>query len=279
MKKLYKFIKSQTLYFGNLVNWLIMLIMRENLRCYIKDDMKNKELRIVCNGPSLNIDEAFTKDINTEYCMVNHACQTPEFKRIKPSIYIIADPAFFYKNCSENISKSWSCINEVDWNMTIFVPFYVYKEAKEIAINSNLKICCYHSAPLNSWRKFTFAMYNRNLAMPFAGNVMIASIYVGILKGFSKIRLYGSDHSWTEQLRVNENNEVCIKQIHYYDTNEVKLVPWNDETGKPFSMRIILKRFSDIFEQYEILEQYAKSKGVSILNMCPESYIDAFKKI
>lgn len=278
MKRIYKYLQKQFLYLGSFINWFLLLITRENFKCYISNDKKNKELRILCNGPSLDIENAFIIDNNIEYCMVNHACQTTEFTKVRPTIYIIADPSFLRNITNEAVRKSWNILKNVDWDMTLFVPFYLYEETKKLVKDSKLKICCYHSAPLNSWKKFTFTMYNKNLGMPFVGNVMIATIYVGIQKGFSKIRLYGSDHSWTEQLRVNENNQVCIRDVHYYDKNSPKLIPWVDETGNPYSMKIILKKFSEIFEQYEILERYAESKGVSILNMCTQSYIDAFKK-
>lgn len=277
MKRIYKYLQLQLSYLGNLINWFILLITRENLKCYIRKDKNNKELRIIGNGPSLNIDEVISEDLNVEYCMVNHACDTAEFRKIRPKTYVIADSGFVNNRHLEKVQLSWTNLRAVDWDMTIFVPFYLYKKTKELLQGSKLKVSCYHSASLKGWKKLAFKMYDKNLAMPMPGNVMIACVYVGILQGFHTIRLYGSDHSWTEQLRVNDKNQVCIKDVHYYD-NSLALKPWNDETGKPFSMKIILFKFSEIFEQYEILEQYAKSRNVSIINMCPNSYIDAFKK-
>lgn len=278
MKKAYKFLQSQFGYIGNLINWFLLLVTRENLKCYVKKDREKKELRIIGNGPSLIIDKVIDKDPNIEYCMVNHACKTKEFQTIKPNIYIVADPGFILNTYLDVVRESWKELKKVNWNMEIYVPFYLLDKALENLKGSKLKVYGYHSAPLKIWNKVSFAFYDLNIAIPGAGNVMVPSIYIGILKGFSTIRLYGSDHSWTEQLRVNEKNQVCIKDVHYYDNGLVKLKPWNDETGKPFSMKIILKKFSEVFEQYEILEQYARSRNVSIINMCPESFIDSFEK-
>lgn len=278
MKKLYKYLQLQFSYIGNFINWLILFITRENLKCYIKKEKINKELRIIGNGPSLNIKNVISDNPNIEYCMVNHACKTSEFKQLKPSMYIIADPAFIRNIHLDIIRETWEQLFQVDWDMTLFVPFYFYNKTKDLIKGSNLKVRCYHSVSFKGWQKLMFAMYNRNMAMPMAGNVLIAAIYVGILNGFSKIRLYGTDHSWTEQLRVNLRNQVCIRQVHYYDNDSAKLIPWNDETGKPFTMQAILYRFSEIFEQYSILEQYARYRNISIINMCPESFIDAFEK-
>lgn len=278
MKRIYKYLQLQLSYLGNLINWFILLITRENLKCYIRKDKDNKELRIIGNGPSLNIDEVISEDLNVEYCMVNHACKTPEFKKIRPSVFIVADPGFIRNQYLDAVHESWERLREVDWDMTLFVPFYLYKEVKDILKESKLNVCTYHSSPFKGWRKLAFTMYRKNLSMPGAGNVMAVSIYIGIQKGYSTIRLYGSDHSWTEQLRVNDINQVCIRDIHYYDNKDVKLIPWCDETGKPFTMKIILRKFSEVFEQYEILDQYAKSRNTEIINMSPNSYIDAFAK-
>lgn len=253
--------------------------MRENARCYIKNDNDDasKELVIIGNGPSFKFQEIKDKSDAIDYCMVNHACQTAEFKLVKPKMYILADPAFIKNSCTSKVKCTWEILATVDWEMTVYVPFYMFVQAKEFLKQSNVKLSCFHSVSFIGWPCLMFAMYNKNLAMPQPYNVMIPSIYVGIMKGYKKIRLLGVDHSWTEQLRVNAKNQVCIRQIHYYDS-KVELIPWNDETGTPFTMRFIMKRFSDIFEQYEVLEKYAKSRGVSIINTCLDSYIDAFTK-
>lgn len=280
MKKIYKYLQRQLKYIGNLINWFVLYITQENLRAYIKKDKFNKELRIIGNGPSMDFEKTLTEDKNVEYCMVNQACLTPEFGKFKPSIYIIADPGYINPEDPE-AQLIWQRFNKgLDWDLTIYVPYYMHKKIQNI-INpdSRITLSYYHSANFQGWRRFSYLLYNRNLAIPGAGNVMSPSIYIGILKGYRTIRLYGTDHSWTDQLRVNKLNQVCVRQLHYYDNEEsIKLEPWKDETGKPFSMKRILNRFSEIFGQYEILEEYAKANGVKIINMCQESFIDAFTK-
>ncbi len=280
MKKIYKYLQRQLKFIGNLINWLILYITQENLRTYIKKDKYNKELRIIGNGPSMDFEKTLTKDENVEYCMVNQACLTPEFIIFKPSIYIIADPGYINPK-DPDARLMWQRLNKgVDWDMTIYVPYYMHKAILNVInLNPRITLSYYHSAIFQGWENLSFMLYNRNLAIPGAGNVMAPSIYIGILKGYHTIRLYGTDHSWTDQLRVNKLNQVCIRQLHYYDNEEsIKLEPWKDETGKLFTMKRILNKFSEIFGQYEILERYSKSKGVKIVNMCQESFIDAFDK-
>ena len=280
MKKIYKYIQLQLTYLGNFINWLILFITQENFRCDIKTDKINKELRILGNGPSLNFEKVIRIDSNVEYCMVNQACLTPEFNKLKPSIYIIADPGYINPKDPDALLMWERFSKGLDWDMTIYVPYFMYKQVKSIINpNSRITLSFYHSASFQGWKNLSFLLYNKNVAIPGAGNVMAPSIYIGILKGYKTIRLYGTDHSWTEQLRVNKFNQVCVKQLHYYDDEDsIELVPWNDEIGKPFSMKRILNKFSEIFKQYEIIEQYAKSRNVKVINMCQESFIDAFEK-
>lgn len=281
MKKIYKFIKLQLSHIGSFIDWLVLFVTRENFKCYIEQDQnkRKRELRIIVNGPSLRAHNFDIKEDNVDFCMVNDACQTNTFIKIKPSSYIIADPAYITRLDLEENIKTWNILNNVTWEMTLFVPYYMNKKVQNLLHNEAVKISYYHSASYFGWRKFSFFLYNKNLAMPSAVNVLIPSIYVGIQQGYSKIRLYGSDHSWLEQLRVNSANQVCVRQLHYYDNEELlKLEPWYDEIGKLFSMNRILARFSEIFRQYEILDMYAKYQNVQIVNMCPNSYIDAFTK-
>lgn len=281
MKKVYKFLKLQFSHIGNFIDWLVLFVTRENFKCYIEHDenKRDRELRIIVNGPSLRSQNFEILEDNVDYCMVNDACQTQTFIKIKPSSYVIADPGYITRLDLEENIKTWNVLNNVSWEMTLFIPYSMNKKVKNLLHNETVKISCYHSAYFYGWQKFSFFLYKKNLAMPSAVNVLIPSIYVGIQRGYSKIRLYGSDHSWLEQLRVNAANQVCVRQLHYYDNEELlKLEPWHDETGKLFSMNRILARFSEIFRQYEILDMYAKFMDVQIVNMCPNSYIDAFTK-
>ena len=280
MKELYKQLQQQLKFIGNFINWLILFIVRESFKTGIINNKSGKELRIIGNGPSFNLRQAMTKDDNVEYCMINQSCLTPEFNILKPSIYVIADPGYALKN-NRNAITLWKRLNDgIDWNMTIYMPYYMFREIKDLDCHcKNIKVSFYHSSCFQGWKKLAHWLYDKNFAIPGAANVLIPSLYIGIIHNYELIRLYGADHSWTEQMRVNKMNQVCVRQIHYYDDEEqVKLEPWNDETGKPFTMMRILERFSSIFGQYEMIEDYAKSRNIKIINMSPDSYIDAFKK-
>lgn len=280
MKRVYKFLQRQFSNIGNLINWFILFITRDNFKSAINNDKNNKELRIIVNGPSFALEKAISEDKNVEYCMVNQACLTPEFEVLKPSVYIMADPGYVDSNDAESM-RAWEKLSKgVGWDMTVYLPYYMYKMVRaNFRPSGGVKISFYHSANFQGWDSVAFRLYKKNWAIPGAGNVLVPSIYVGILKGYSLIRLYGSDHSWTEQLSVNDKNQVCVKQLHYYDNEEtVSLTPWNDEVGSPFSMSRIMKRFADVFAQYEVIERFAKWSGVRILNMSNKSFIDAFEK-
>ena len=103
------------------------------------------------------------------------------------------------------------------------------------------------------------AFYKRNLAMPQSQNVLVACLFIAINMRFKQIYLAGADHNWLESLFVNQDNQLCIKEFHFYTEkpNELKyqLFYKNHETKEMFSVKEILQTFSKVFEGYENIKK------------------------
>ena len=111
---------------------------------------------------------------------------------------------------------------------------------------------------------------------------------LGINLGFKKIFVAGADHSWLKELFVTELNEVLLSQKHFYDketlneeTDKNKPTPkpmYLGGTGQTRKLHEVLLKFYYSFRSYWDIKNYAEALSVSILNITPGSYIDAFER-
>lgn len=253
--------------------WIFQIIRSTDFRNHIKKE--NGELvTILANGPSLkneinNID--FSKG---EFCVVNFFYKSPFFKVIKPKYYMLADPNFFKE---EDYIKS--LIDSIEWDVKLFVP-YIHMSHKRIRNygNNHIEIIPYHTITCQGFNRIRKWAYNKGISMPKPQNVLVASIFNCINMNYHEIHLYGTDHSWITEIRVNNKNEVCLTDSHFYDDKNVELKPWLSGSGKPFEMGEILHRLATTFESYHYLQEYAKQEDCHIINFTKNSFIDAFER-
>jgi hypothetical protein len=102
---------------------------------------------------------------------------------------------------------------------------------------------------------------------------------MGLRLPFRKIYLAGADHSWLSEITVTNNNVVLMNQKHFYDQNKSKPVTVWQENLKSAPLYIILYHMYIAFKSYFVLEAYSCRLGKAIVNITPNSYIDAFKKV
>ena len=114
--------------------------------------------------------------------------------------------------------------------------------------------------------------------MPMLYNVLQPTIFNAIKMGYKEIRLYGVYHSWTEEIRVNDKNEVCLIDRHFYDEKNIKLLPLKKTNGEILKMYEILSDLSKVFFSYCQVRKYADYKKCKIINCTENSYIDAFER-
>jgi hypothetical protein len=119
------------------------------------------------------------------------------------------------------------------------------------------------------------------LGMPQAQTVIIAALTLMINRNFEQIHLFGADTSWHEEIRLNDQNQLLIKQVHFYDKpKDITHQPvYSDaQRQRTFSMASQFLSLHKVFRGYEVLRDYADHRGVKILNASAKSYIDAFDR-
>jgi hypothetical protein len=232
---------------------------------------------IIGNGYSLKQVLADNKDIFIEkdIIAVNLFYETPFFFNIKPRNYVIADEAFWRPASEERIigiqNKFKENLLKVTWDMNLFVPNDGYGILLKI-INENTKVNLiqYNRTPVSGYNWISHFLYKHNLGMPRPANVLNAAIFIALNLGYKKIHLYGADHSWISDLEVDENNNVCCSQNHFYDEKrELYKLPKG-------SLSDGLRGIVDAFDSYKLLETYSKYVNSHIVNSTKGSFIDIF---
>lgn len=236
-------------------------------------------LVILGNGPSLAETIAAHGDYiasDADAMAVNFAANTPEFRRLRPKYYILADPHFFANPDDANVSRLLENIRAVDWPMTLFLPFAARRSCP-LRPTEHLRIEYYNAVGAEGFGWLEKIAFDSRRAMPRPRNVLIPAIMTGICMGYRDIYITGADHTWTATITVDDDNHVLTRQPHYYkeDNKEEKRI--RKEYLK-YHLHSILYSFYLAFKAYHIIADYAGRRGVHIYNSTPGSMIDAFPR-
>lgn len=271
--------------------YLLLLVLKRSKRKLYKkivfDNAKRSPetiLRILGNGNSLNEKiKSFTNG-NVEYMVVNRHVLSDSYSFIKPKYYVLADEHFFIRDEGLNILKKIKKMTK--WKLRLFVPFShnIVNVINLMFLNDkNIEIVYYNATCSQFYdigiKSLIYFLYDKNLLVPRIQNVIVAAIYLGINMNYKNIELYGVEHSWTKYLYVDENNDLCLYNSHFYDKQEIEGKKVKDIQYNPnVKLHSELRDYANMFASYWLLNEYAKSKEVEIINCTKGSFIDAFKR-
>lgn len=246
---------------------------------------------VLGNGPSLNesLAEQFDFIRQTEIVCVNNFAHAPIFAQLRPQNYVISDPNYFLfseqTTDRDDIRQTLAVfINEVDWPMTLYVPHFAkgsYLLRKIEQGNRHISVVYFNYTVVRGFQGLVYWLYEKGLGMPQAQTVIIAALTLMINRKFERIYLFGADTSWHEEIRLTDQNQLLIKQIHFYDKpRDITHQPvYSDaQRQRTFSMASQFLSLHKVFRGYEVLRDYADHRGVAILNASAKSYIDAFAR-
>lgn len=167
--------------------------------------------------------------------------------------------------------------------MDLFVPATSAKNTFITSLpqlNKNIQLHFYNYVVFEGYEKIKFSFFKRNLAMPQCQNILAANIFIATNMQFKEIYILGADHSWHEQISVDEHNDVITQDKHFYNqqgkTINMKSRAFNSEE---YGIHSFFNSLSKAFYSYKILARYARFRNVRVLNASEKSYIDAFDRI
>lgn len=244
---------------------------------------KNSKLFILGNGPSLldQFDFIYENREKSELICVNGFSRNIEYESLKPEIYFLIDPVFF-KNDWESYDIANSTLSSIkqktNWNLLLIIPrkWKNSKSVKQLSNNTNISIGYINYVPFVGKLSFIKkSLLKLELSTPVLQNVLIAAIYFGINRKYKEINLFGTDHSWLNDLIVDENNIVYLKDHHFYESKTIQLVNADKTPKKAY---FFISQIQRMLKEYSVLECYAKEMGIKIINYTVNSHIESFEK-
>lgn len=253
-------------------------------------ERKGDKLIVIGNGPSLNKTMELYGDVvcRSECVMVNFSANTSLFEKIRPSIYMLVDPAWFnpQNHAIESINACIeSIVKKTAWSMTIVMP---HRAKGSIVIepfctNPNIKVLFYEDGWKLPKGMSQFEAWDKNLVCPPGQTVLNTAVWLSVYWGYSETYLIGADTTWMENSRMDQtNNKLYEYDTHFYASQEVygdmKTRQKNDLHYLNVTYSQSLMEMYNVIHGYEELEEYAKWKGVKVFNASEYSWIDAFER-
>lgn len=235
---------------------------------------------ILGNGPSLvnafRDSEVMLKECDV-FCM-NMFCMYEGFTTIKPTFYFLIDPDYF-NPYNEFLEKELNNLiyklnNDVTWKMYLMVPNTAPKGKLFSELrNPNIEIRYLNITAVDGFKGFRHLIYKYRMGMPKCQTVINCALTTAINMQYEVAYLYGADHSWTADLRVDDENVVCYGDRHFYEKG-LKVHRYKQE----FNMYTMLTAFANMFKSHYLIEVYAQHKGVKIFNCTKGSFVDAYDR-
>ncbi|MDR1757771.1 MAG: hypothetical protein LBR51_02255 [Bacteroidales bacterium] len=263
--------------------WSVVRLLKESRFVRVKKINREHESCIIMgNGPSLsNTLKANADNLqHHDLIAVNFAALADEFLLYKPNTYVLCDPAFWFQPDSEDPESSLQKVNRfyrhlaenVTWNMQLFIPFQAKKIVTEMNVlsrNPRVSVCYFNRTKIEGFKCLKHAMLKRQWGMFRTQNVIVAALLLAIYSNYKDVYLAGLDFDWTKNLRVDENNDVCFSDNHFYAKTDRKMSQAMYETY--YSLYCAHASFYNI-------KNYAETAGVNIFNLNKQSFVNCFEK-
>ena len=167
-------------------------------------------------------------------------------------------------------------IKKTKWKMHLCVPYSARKSFFVKTImndNSMINFVFYKNIPviggIDSLNTF---FLKKNLANPLYKNVLNAGVFLALKMKFSKICIWGADHSWTKDLFVDSQNKVLYGDRHVYDPN-IKYI------HKEQPLHCLLRAFFLMFKSHNQISKFANTLDSKIYNCSSSSFIDSYERL
>lgn len=263
---------------------IVKILLQSKWNTRLPSSFSNlEELLILANGPSLNrtVQDSSAFVRGKTLLAVNFCVTSPMFEELRPELYLIADPLFWIvPEKREQLFRSLA--EKTTWPMNLFIPTRALKNREwqpMLAGNPNIRLCIYNTTPIEGFQGFCNRVFTKGWGVPRPHNVLIPSIAMGLRLPFKKIYLAGADHSWLPEISVTDDNVVLMHQKHFYDQNKSQAATVTQENLNSARLYTILYHMYVAFKSYFVLEAYARKRGKEVINVTPDSYIDAFKRM
>lgn len=234
----------------------------------LRNSHKGERCFIVGNGPSLK-EMDFSLLNNETVFTVNFLMKNQQlFYSIKPKYHVLVDP-FFARMSKEELDDVLNKIKIVGARMILS-----YEVSNEIApLLSGIE---YYSVYMrDNWNRMGRKKIDMSKLMFSSQNVVQSAICMAIYMGFREIFLVGCEFTGIyESFEVNAGNKLVNKHAYdIKDQDQYKKMLCMDDNCK------MLGEYFRVFSDFKMIQQYALSHNVSIVNATIGGILDVFPRI
>jgi hypothetical protein len=230
--------------------------LKKNLKLNLeyKDLHKGQRCFILATGPSLGeLESHQIKALSNEVTLaVNSFYKVNSTKEITPNYYVLMDDLYW---------SSWSNVfNEIESHYSTRVPIFITDIRSRPFINNqkDFKDIFLYA------KKYPVDYIDSDLSKNiFIGlNVVTTAILSAIYFGFKEVYIIGADY-----------NAFCSQgKGHAYNDEE-------EISQSNYNLAFYLKFYAICTEFHYLVSKYARKKGVKIINLNPNSLLDAYQKM
>lgn len=240
---------------------------------------KGKSIHILCTGPSLKQD--LPKLMNCKQFMaedkicVNYFFKDVVIKELKPTIYCLADPCLF-KAAHIGIFNEINTL--VDWDMKLVIPLYgkeIIKTVKSMLTNKHITLVTISALLYNGFEKSRYKSWKAGHSVPSFVNISIMASYVALNLGYSDIYLYGVEHTFFDNMGVDDENRLYLTDNHFYGSEKRYVI----RDGQHWHIKDWLYDKYLTFLEHERIHRYADYLGAIIINCTENSLIDTYIRL
>lgn len=241
---------------------------------------------VLGNGPSLNTSLKNHKDFFKKHSLfcVNSFSMSDEYVELKPQYYVILDYSFWKSDGKIILDTLEAIKTKTTWPIKLLVPQMSAgsKRFEELSkANPNIQLHYFNYTVFKGFPEISHWFFSKNLAMPQSQNVLVATIFLAINCNFKEVYLVGADHTWHENLHLDENNLLSLRHIHFYDDVEkTTFIPFKKgiHSTETFKVHEIFTAWAKVFYGYVALENYSNYKKCKIYNASEVTFVDAFER-
>lgn len=238
---------------------------------------------VLGNGPSLAFTCREEKQALSSMPLiaVNLFSCTPEFVEFKPSFYVLLDAAFADEKHVNGKKGIDGLIENTKWPLQLLVPQTFKKSAyfiNRIQQNTFIHVVFFNYTIFEGFNSIKWFFFDKGYAMPQCQNVLQAAVFQAIHLGFTTVWLTGADHTWHEDILLDDENKLKIQDQHFYESKKDITSYFIQENQKTSYLSRAFLSLHKVFRGYEIIAEYADYKKVKIVNASRRSYIDVFEK-
>lgn len=235
------------------------------------------------NGPSLSSTFLEEKEVLASFPLiaVNLFSCVPQFGELKPAFYVLLDGAFADENHVNGKKGLDALIANTTWPLQLHVPQSFKKSTyfkTQVQQNAFIRVVFFNYTIFEGFTALKWFFFNKGLAMPQCQNVLQAALFQAIQMGFTTIWLTGADHTWHEDIVLDDSNQLKIQDQHFYESKKDITSYFIKENQKTSYLSRAFLSLHKVFRGYEIISQYADHKGIEVINASKRSYIDVFEK-